>query len=74
MIFEHNNLTDEQKWAIIKNDRNALLLASDWTQVLDAPLTIEQRTAWSAYRQSLRDIPQEFDNPDYVVFPEAPDA
>ena len=36
--------------------RNKLLLASDWTQLPDAPLSPEQRAAWSTYRQQLRDL------------------
>jgi hypothetical protein len=37
-------------------ERNALLAASDWTQVADVPLTAEQRAAWAKYRQQLRDL------------------
>lgn len=40
--------------------RNNLLLASDWTQLPDAPA---DKTAWSIYRQHLRDIPQQTDFP-----------
>ena len=32
---------------------------SDWTQLADCPLTDEQKAKWNAYRQKLRDIPQE---------------
>lgn len=35
-------------------ERNALLAASDWTQVIDARV---DQAAWAAYRQLLRDIP-----------------
>lgn len=38
--------------------RNRLLFASDWTQMPDAPLTEAQRAEWAAYRQALRDVPQ----------------
>lgn len=34
--------------------RDKLLQASDWTQLPDAPVTPEQRSAWAAYRQQLR--------------------
>ncbi len=37
----------------IRNKRNEKLSASDWTQVLDAPV---DRAAWATYRQALRDI------------------
>jgi len=50
--------------------RDNLLAASDWTQMPDAPLTDEQRAAWATYRQALRDAPAtwtpgpEWDAPD----------
>jgi hypothetical protein len=36
--------------------RNALLQASDWTQVSDCSLTEEKKAEWQSYRQELRDI------------------
>lgn len=36
--------------------RNSLLLSSDWTQMVDSPLSTENKTLWSTYRTSLRDI------------------
>lgn len=50
-------------WAAVRAERNARLTASDWTQLPDAPLTQDQREAWSAYRQALRDLPQSGGNP-----------
>jgi hypothetical protein len=41
------------QWAAIRTERNALLAASDWTQLADAPVDEE---AWADYRQDLRDI------------------
>ena len=55
----------------IKGNRNTRLSACDWTQTLDAPLTIEQRAAWATYRQALRDFPETCD-PDNPVWPVAP--
>jgi hypothetical protein len=59
-------------WDDIRLQRDSLLGASDWTQVADAPLTAADRQAWADYRQALRDVPQDFDSPDDVVWPEAP--
>ena len=56
-------------WDAIRGQRDRLLEASDWTQVADAPV---DAAAWAVYRQQLRDIPQNFDSPDDVVWPEAP--
>jgi hypothetical protein len=64
--------TIEQRWAKIKEARNELLRQCDWTQVPDVPLTTEEKLAWQTYRQALRDIPQIFETPEEVVFPEVP--
>ena len=37
----------------IREERDAKLTESDWTQVADAPV---DQTAWATYRQALRDI------------------
>jgi hypothetical protein len=57
------------KAAQIRSQRNQLLTASDWTQVLDAPI---DRTAWAAYRQALRDITSQEGFPDSVQWPNDP--
>ena len=36
--------------------RDALLTASDWTQLADVTLTNPQRAAWAKYRKDLRDL------------------
>lgn len=41
----------------VRLHRNALLTASDWTQIADSPLSDTQRTQWRVYRQALRDYP-----------------
>lgn len=56
----------------IRDERNARLRASDWTQVSDAPLTATQKTAWATYRQELRDVTAQDGFPDAVVWPVAP--
>ena len=53
-------------WDRVRAERDRLLAASDWTQVADAPV---DSAAWAVYRQQLRDIPQDFDSPDDVVWP-----
>lgn len=51
----------------IRTDRDAKLSASDWTQVIDAPV---DQAAWATYRQALRDIPQQDGFPLNVIWPE----
>lgn len=52
-----DNMTNEEIMIDIRNYRNSLLSNSDWTQLIDAPLTEEQKNAWQQYRQELRDFP-----------------
>lgn len=61
----------ENKWIGIRQIRNGLLMESDWTQLVDSPLSPEDKELWKIYRQSLRDITN-FENPDEVIWPEKP--
>lgn len=56
----------------VRAKRDALLAATDWTQVLDAPIDEPAREAMRAYRQALRDIPQQEGFPDPVTWPDLP--
>lgn len=58
------------QWSVIRAERNALLVASDWTQVADAPV---DAAAWALYRQALRDITEQTD-PLNIVWPTPPAA
>lgn len=53
----------------IRAQRDALLLASDWTQLSDAPV---DKDKWAAYRQQLRDITEQEDFPLSVDWPNKP--
>jgi len=61
--------TSEELAANIRAERDRLLAASDWTQVADAPV---DQAAWAAYRQALRDIPQQEGFPHNVAWPVKP--
>jgi hypothetical protein len=56
--------------------RHQFLQASDYLMMPDYPLTDEERTQWTEYRQALRDIPQQeaWKSGKYldVIFPAAP--
>ena len=39
-----------------RTTRDKLLADTDWTQMNDSPLTNEAKTAWTTYRQELRDL------------------
>ena len=62
-----------QRWKIIRNERDKLLKESDYLILADAPITTEKKEEWTTYRQSLRDIPQTFSNPDDVTYPDKPE-
>ena len=48
-----------QAWTALRTERNRLLQQSDWTQLQDAHLSAEKKSAWADYRQALRDLPDE---------------
>lgn len=54
----------------VRAQRDALLTASDWTQLADVPAAT--RTAWAPYRQALRDVPTQAGFPGAVTWPKAP--
>ena len=56
----------------LRNRRDGLLVASDWTQIADAPLSDAQRQEAAGYRQALRDFPEACEDPLNPVWPEAP--
>lgn len=58
---------------VIRERRNELLSASDWTQYPDAPLTVQQKADWATYRQVLRDLPQTYQTAAEVVWPTKPE-
>jgi len=57
-------------WRALRSRRAQLLAATDWTQVSDAPVN---KVAWRAYRQALRDLPQNTTDPRNAEWPEAPE-
>ena len=63
------NATNEQKWEQLRLWRNARLVASDWTQVADAPV---DKSAWATYRQALRDLPAQGGVADDAIIPNEP--
>ena len=58
--------------AEVRARRDKLLAETDWTQVLDAPISAESRDAFRVYRQALRDITEQEGFPAAVVWPELP--
>lgn len=65
-------LNEEQLLAHHKFERNQRLVASDWTQLPDSPLTESQKQEWAIYRNLLRNMTKD----DYLEgnFPNIPDT
>jgi len=59
----------DEAWRKFRQERDAMLFASDWTQVPDAPV---DQSAWATYRQELRDLPANTQDPRGVVWPTPP--
>jgi hypothetical protein len=55
-------------WREVRNKRSALLAQTDWTQLPDAPT---EATAWTVYRQALRDVTKQPD-PENIIWPLPP--
>lgn len=75
MNWEVSDASDEEvsdritgQWNIIRIERNAKLMRSDWTRLDDAPV---DQDAWAVYRQALRDITKQPD-PFNVIWPTPP--
>jgi len=59
-----------QQWDNVRELRNTLLNQSDWTQLED--VMIENKMEWRVYRESLRNITEQSDNPFDIVWPTKP--
>jgi hypothetical protein len=54
----------------VRQERNKLLLESDWTQVADSPVDL---VSWAIYRETLRNIPNQEGFPFNVEWPQKPE-
>ena len=61
--------SEDQSWRELREERDRLLSSSDWTQVPDAPV---DHVAWATYRQELRDLPDNTEDPRNPVWPTKP--
>ena len=56
----------DEAWRLVRQRRDNLLSACDWTQLPDVPTATQE--LWRTYRQELRDITQQSD-PFAIVWP-----
>lgn len=68
-----NEVTEDEKWDLIRRLRDELLTQSDWVVIkaMEEGTTVSQD--WLDYRNALRDIPQDYDSPEEVILPEIPE-
>ena len=66
---EAATLADEKD--SFRRHRNILLKDCDWALASDSPLTSEQKTEATTYRQALRDLPEQEGFP-HIAFPTKP--
>jgi hypothetical protein len=68
------DIEKQNKWDLIRKKRNDLLKESDVYILPDRweEMDISDKQKWSLYRKELRNIPQNFDDPDLVNFPTKP--
>jgi hypothetical protein len=77
VLEESQDLIDtktERLWESVRAERDLRLKQCDWTQLPDSPLIAQDKAAWSAYRQALRDITAQPGFPTDVTWPTAPQA
>ena len=67
------SIPEEVFWERLRGERNLKLTNSDWSQLPDAPLTTAKKTAWATYRQALRDLPENTEDPKNVTWPSQPE-
>lgn len=67
-VAQPRTVSSDRAWAMLRQRRNAILLSTDWTQLPDVAKDIRQ--AYLTYRQALRDLPQNTEDPLNPVWPE----
>lgn len=58
-------------WEDIRMERDEKLDSTDWTQLPD--VDENKRSRYAMYRQALRDVPQKYNTPSEVIWPELKD-
>jgi hypothetical protein len=67
-----SNIDAEEKWVELRRNRDELLLASDFTQIPDSPLTAAKKLEWQVYRQAVRDLPDNVVDVFNPIYPTPP--
>ena len=70
--FALQNITKDQTWKNLRQERNRRLSEVDWVFVEDVQLSDENYKAWVAYRKALRELPSTTEDPENPIWPEKP--
>ena len=65
-------MSDIEVSSLIREKRNNLLFKTDYTQLLDSPLSTELKEKFAVYRQQLRDITEQETFPKNISWPTNP--
>jgi hypothetical protein len=69
LLDHETTIPTEYVWERLRSRRDGLLRATDFRMVTDAPW---DQAPWTAYRQALRDLPEQTSDPREAVWPEPP--
>ena len=68
-LIRETNESDDQALDRLRRQRDRRLAETDWSEVAPT-LPADEKTAWRAYRQQLRDLPETTANPHAPLWPE----
>lgn len=66
-------LTAEQPWKDLRTRRNQLIAETDWIITMHKEKGTNIPAAWKTYRQALRDLPANTEDPANPVWPTKPE-
>ena len=64
---------DAEQAKNVRTQRTEKLRDCDWTQLDDTPMSNTQKAGWAAYRQALRDVPNQAGFPFDIEWPTQPE-
>ena len=72
-VYFESQVPDSWKATCLRKERNKLLKDTDIYMLSDYPLSDDEKEQIKAYRQALRDLPEQNGFPTNCQFPEKPD-
>ena len=73
LVLECEKINNERPLKELRTKRNTLLAQTDYVATIDYPhATPEKKQEWLDYRQALRDLPDNTEDPANPVWPTAP--